>query len=89
MTLTLDPATEQRLQQELATGHYREPADLIAHALDLVKAEREDLSTRRNAFFGKIEESIAQGERGEVFTEEEVRARMAARRAAHQAANAA
>jgi predicted transcriptional regulator len=89
MTLTLDPATEQRLQQELAIGRYRGPADLIAHAPDLVKAKREDLATRRTAFFGEIEESIAQGERGEVFTEEEVRARMAARRAAHQAAHAA
>jgi hypothetical protein len=25
MTLTLDPATEQLLQQELATGRYRDP----------------------------------------------------------------
>jgi Arc/MetJ-type ribon-helix-helix transcriptional regulator len=40
MTLTLDPATEQHLQQELAAGRYRDPSALIAHALELVQAER-------------------------------------------------
>ena len=39
MTLTLDPAIEARLQRELAAGHYAEPSDLLAHALDLIEAE--------------------------------------------------
>jgi len=28
MTLTLDPATEQRIQREIERGHYREPAEV-------------------------------------------------------------
>jgi antitoxin ParD1/3/4 len=84
MTLTLDPATEQLLQQELATGRYREPSELIAHALDLVKAERADLVTRRAEIIARLEESIAQADRGEGVTGEELRARFAARRAAFE-----
>jgi antitoxin ParD1/3/4 len=84
MTLTLDPATEQLLQQELATGRYREPSELIAHALDLVKAERADLVTRRAEIIARLEESIAQADRGEGVTGEELRARLAARRAAFE-----
>ncbi len=39
MSLILDPATEQRLQQELAAGRYRDPSALIAHGLELVQAD--------------------------------------------------
>jgi antitoxin ParD1/3/4 len=81
MTLTLDPALEKRLQQELAIGRYREPSELIAHALDLVKAERADLVTRRSEIIARLEESIAQADRGEGVSGEELRARRAARRA--------
>jgi Arc/MetJ-type ribon-helix-helix transcriptional regulator len=41
MILTLDPATEQRIQREMERGHYREPAEVIAHALNLLQAEEE------------------------------------------------
>jgi antitoxin ParD1/3/4 len=84
MTLTLDPALEKRLQQELATGRYRELSELIAHALDLVKAERADLVTRRAQIVARLEQSIAQADRGEGVTGEELRARFAARRAAFE-----
>jgi Arc/MetJ-type ribon-helix-helix transcriptional regulator len=83
MTLTLDPATEARLQRELANGQYNEPSELLAHALDLIEAERTDLAVRRTQIIARLEESIAQGERGEVYTETQVRARMATLRAAH------
>jgi hypothetical protein len=83
MTLTLDPATEQLLQQELATGDYREPSALIAHALILVKAER-DRSTHRAEMIADIEESIAQARRGEGITGEALRADHIARKAAYE-----
>jgi Arc/MetJ-type ribon-helix-helix transcriptional regulator len=89
MMLDLDPATEQLLQQELATGRYPEPSAFIAHALDLVKAERADLATRRAEIIAEIEESIAQLDRGEFVTEEHLRARFAARRAARAKSQAA
>jgi antitoxin ParD1/3/4 len=82
MTLTLDPATEQLLQQELATGRYREPSALIAYALDLVKAEREDAPAHREHLITRLEESIAQADRGEGISGEVLRARFEARKAA-------
>jgi len=90
MTLTLDPATEQRLQQELATGQYREPADLIAHALDLVKAEREQkaedwLTRNKEAIKADLEESFAEEARGESYSPEEARAFLARHRASRAA----
>jgi len=84
MTLILDHATEEILQQELATGQYREPIELIAHALYLVKAERQDSETRRATLIARLEESFAQSERGEGYTPEEARAELAARRAARR-----
>jgi predicted transcriptional regulator len=79
MTLTLDPATEQLLQQELATGRYREPSALIAHALDLIKAGREAERTGEDWLFRNrvtinqhLDESFAQAERGESHSPEEV-----------------
>ncbi len=89
MTLDLDPATEHLLQQELATGRYPEPSALIAHALGLVKAERADLITRRAEIIAEIEESIAQLDRGEFVTEDQLSARFAARRAARANSQAA
>jgi len=85
MTLILDPATEQRLQQELATGQYREPSDLIAHALDLVKAEREQMEDwllrNKEAIAADLEETSAQAARGEGYSPEESRADLARHRA--------
>jgi Arc/MetJ-type ribon-helix-helix transcriptional regulator len=36
MTVTLDPTSEQRIQREIERGHYREPAEVVAHALALL-----------------------------------------------------
>jgi hypothetical protein len=61
MSLVLDPAIEARLQRELAAGHYAEPSALLAHALDLVKGEREDILTRRAEIIADLEESRVPG----------------------------
>jgi len=44
MTLTLDPATERRLQRELARGVYDDPSELIAHAGPLPLYGQENLT---------------------------------------------
>jgi len=49
MNLTLDPPTEQRIQRELARGPYREPSELINHALDLFDAQEDWLLRNRDA----------------------------------------
>ena len=87
MTLTLDPALEKRLQQELARGRYADPAALIAHALDLLEAEpatftptpeQEDWRTRnKDAINRALDVSFAQMERGEFYTQEQVEGRVA------------
>jgi Arc/MetJ-type ribon-helix-helix transcriptional regulator len=65
MNLALDAATEQRIQLELDRGHYSEPSDVIAHALNLLHAEQEWLETNKVALNARLEESVAQIERGE------------------------
>ena len=81
MTLTLDPALEQRFQQELEASGYNSPSDLIAHLLDIAH-DNADQRTARAAFLARLDESIAQAERGEGVTGEELRARFQARKAA-------
>jgi len=39
MAIILDPQTEERIQRQLDCGAFREPAELLAHALDLVEAD--------------------------------------------------
>jgi hypothetical protein len=80
MAITLDATTEQRILRQLDRGAFREPAELLAHALDLVEAEAE-FDTRHRALLARLAESCAQADRGEGYTEEELRVRMAERRA--------
>jgi len=51
MTLTLDPMTEQRIQREIELGHYREPAEVVAHAVALLDAE--NMAKAPNAEVGR------------------------------------
>jgi Arc/MetJ-type ribon-helix-helix transcriptional regulator len=85
MTLTLDPATEQRLQRQLDHGTFRSSDDLLAHALDLVETQNvmDDWLLRyRAAIQRDLEESFAEEARGESYSPEEARAILAERRAA-------
>jgi len=81
MTITLDPAIEQRIQKQLARGAFAEPAELLAHALDLVEAEEDWLLRNREAIHAGLNESFAQAARGEGYSLEEVEAMVAKRRA--------
>ncbi len=65
MNLALDPASEQRIQLELDRGHYSGPAEVITHAFNLLHAEQEWLETSKSALNARLEESLAQIERGE------------------------
>jgi Arc/MetJ-type ribon-helix-helix transcriptional regulator len=77
MGLALDPATEQRIQREIARGPYREPAELINRALDLLESQENWLLRNKDAINERLAESMAQAERGEVYTPEEARALLA------------
>ena len=84
MNLTLDPATEQRIQREIDLGHYREPAEVIARAVALLEAEQNWLLQNKDAINQRLEESMAQAARGETCTPEEARRTLADRRAARR-----
>jgi Arc/MetJ-type ribon-helix-helix transcriptional regulator len=80
MTVTLDPVSEKRIQDELAKGRYRAPVEVIAHALDLLEAERGGLE----ALATRLQHSFDQSERGETYTPQEARALLADRLSARQ-----
>jgi antitoxin ParD1/3/4 len=65
MAITLDPATEQRIQRELDRGHYRSPAEVIEQALDALQAEEEWLELSKSELNARLEQSMAQIDRGE------------------------
>ena len=85
MAITLDPATEQRIQHQLSRGAFAEPSELLAHALDLVEAEEDWLLRNKQAIQTHLKESFAQSERGETYSAEECRAMLAERRSARAA----
>jgi Arc/MetJ-type ribon-helix-helix transcriptional regulator len=85
MTLILDPATEQRLQRQLARGPYTEPSELLAHALDLLEAEEQDLAARRAELAARLQRGFDQATRSELYSPDEARAILAERRAARMA----
>jgi Arc/MetJ-type ribon-helix-helix transcriptional regulator len=64
MNLTLDPATEQRIQREIDLGHYRDPTEVVARAVSLLEAEENWLLENKDALNQRLEESMAQIKRG-------------------------
>ena len=89
MTLDLDPATEARLQRQLARGPYTEPSALIAHLLELAEETEQTaedwLLRNRDAIRADLDESFAAEARGESYSMEEAEAILAQRRAARAA----
>jgi len=89
MTLVLDPATEARLQRQLARGPYTEPSALIAHLLELAEETEQTaedwLLRNRDAIRADLDESFAAEARGESYSMEEAEAILAQRRTARAA----
>ena len=96
MSLVLSPATEARIQAELATGRYAAPDELLNRALDSLQAESamneptpkemEDWILRnKDAVNAALDESFAAKARGESYSMEEAEAILAQRRAARAA----
>ncbi len=78
MTLTLTPEVEALLNRELSTGRFESPNDLLETAL-LVLAD--STLSHPSELDVKIQEGLDDVDRGDVFTEEEARAYIAAMRA--------
>ncbi len=89
MAITLNAAIEERIQRQLNRGGFREPAELLAHALDLVEAESsaEDwLLRNKQAINADLDRTFAQAERGEGYSPEESQALLAQHRVSRRAA---
>ena len=93
MSLVLSPATEARIQAELATGRYAAPDELLNRALDSLEADRAHseptpqemddwLLRNKDAVNAALDESFAAKERGDSYSMEEAEAILAERRAA-------
>ena len=65
MTVTLDAATEQRIQRKIEQGQFREPAEVIARALELLDDEAELARQARAALDARLQRSMDQIARGE------------------------
>jgi Arc/MetJ-type ribon-helix-helix transcriptional regulator len=85
MSITLDNMIEQRIQRQLERGAFREPTELLKHALDLLEAEEDWLLKQREAIEARLDESFAQAARGEGFTLEQAREILADLRASRAA----
>jgi Arc/MetJ-type ribon-helix-helix transcriptional regulator len=86
MSVITDPAIEQRIEREMARGIYREPADVLNRALDLLESQEEWLLRDKDSIRETLEESWAEYQRGEFYAPDEVRARLAEDREARAAA---
>jgi len=88
MAITLDATIEGRIQRQLNRGTFREPAEVLAHALDLVEAEamQEDwLLRNKEALNADLDRTFAQANRGEGYSPEESRSLLAQHRTSHTA----
>jgi Arc/MetJ-type ribon-helix-helix transcriptional regulator len=78
MELILRPEAQARIERELQSGRFADADELIATAMnvlsDTTPADLTDLN-------GRIQEGIDSAERGELYSEDEVRAYIAAVRA--------
>ncbi len=84
MNLPLDPASEQIIQREVERGHYDTPAEVVANSLSLLEDQDLWLSVDKEALNRRLDESLAQIERGEGMTGEQLKAFLNERRASWQ-----
>lgn len=82
MTITLSPEHEQLVAQATQNGGYQNADDVIARALEVLRAGDGWLHERRETVSAKIERAFEQFERGEFFTDRQSRADMEQRKAA-------
>lgn len=80
MHIVVDQNTEVLIQREIDRGHFRNPQEVIAHALALLEAQEDWLAENREAIHQKIEASFQQVERGEFLTATDARTKLAVRK---------
>lgn len=82
MTITLRPEQEKTIAHAIQSGAYQSPEEVIARALEVLRSEDEWLAQNKEAIDEKIERGLAQIDRGEGISGEELRRRLEKRKAA-------
>jgi Arc/MetJ-type ribon-helix-helix transcriptional regulator len=80
MEIHLRPELEEQILQDIQRGPYQTVDEFIERAVSLLHEQEAWLSSRRDEISSKIEEGWLAAERGELVGDEEVEARMLARK---------
>jgi len=79
MTLTLTPELEAEIQQQLDSGRFHTPVEVLVTAMGALRDGIPDESPEE--FNAKLQEAIDEIDRGDTYSEEEARAYIAELRA--------
>jgi len=82
MTITLSAEQEQLITQAMQAGGYQNADDVIARALEVLRAEDGHLHEHQSEVAAKIDRALDQFERGEFLSEDGSRLDMEQRKAA-------
>ena len=82
MNVSLTEELEDLVRRRVESGQYRSATEVIRAGLRLLEREEKNRETRIAAMRAKVEEGIAQAERGELLGGEEAIARVMRRAAA-------
>ena len=85
MTVDLNPEQERRVKELIDSGRYPDAQSVVDRALESLFAEEDWFTDNRDEIAAAIEVGIAQAERGELYSEEEVRSWMDAEKKAWMA----
>jgi predicted transcriptional regulator len=81
MEMTLTPEVERRLELRLREGRWKTASEVLETALDFLDGMEDVIVLNRKELDAKIQEGLDSADRGELYTEEEVRAHLAEVRA--------
>ena len=78
--ITLTPEQEKLVDQAVETGAYASSGDVLNQALELLRAQDEWLAENRVSIDARIQDAIAQLDRGEGISSDELEQRLAKRK---------
>jgi antitoxin ParD1/3/4 len=81
MEIRLSPELEAVVERDMASGRFSSVEEYIAEAVELLHEREQWRGETIEEFNAKLDESIAQAERGELLDETEVRRRMGSMKA--------
>ena len=80
MDIQLRPELEEQIRQDVQRGPYQTVDEFIERAVRLLHEQEAWLSSHSDEIANKIEEGCLAAERGELIGDEDVKARMLARK---------